>query len=193
MQLAFEAATHTYRLEGRPVPSVTQIIEEQLDDWSMVPPEVRANAMKRGQLVHEAVALLVRDDLDWASLDESIEPFVAGARNFLLDTGVVPLTSETAVANTLGYAGTPDLVAIWRDATGLFDFKSGSVPRSAGPQTAAYVAAYKSTHGVQIKKRYAVQLNPSLPRGYKVCALTNPADWSVFLSAFNCWSFRHGR
>lgn len=190
-QLTFEPEGHTYRLAGLEVPGVTQVLE-LLEDWEKVPRHLLEAARLFGQHVHEACALLVRGKLDWASLDPALVPYLEGAQRFLRESGVKVIASELRIAHkTLRYAGTLDILGEIRGQTGLFDFKSGIVPRTVGPQTAAYVGAHQDTYGIRVNRRYCVQLSPELPNGYKVHALNEPADWHTFLSALNIHRWKH--
>jgi hypothetical protein len=183
--LSFDRESHTYRLDGQPVPGVTSVLR-LLDDFEGVPAHLLEAARKFGSHVHEACALMVRGQLDWARLDLDLFPYVDAARRFIEESGIVVLASELQVAHeTLRYAGTLDLIGRWRGVATLIDFKSGQFPRSVGPQTAAYANAYHSQSGIRVPRRYCVQLNPALPNGYKCHALTNSADWSIFVSCLN--------
>ncbi|MDE2022352.1 MAG: hypothetical protein KGI71_05590, partial [Patescibacteria group bacterium] len=64
----FDAATHTYRIGGHVVPSVTQVIRScapgwMADEWYL----------ERGKAVHEAIRLSISGRLDWTELDPRIE------------------------------------------------------------------------------------------------------------------------
>jgi hypothetical protein len=146
-----------------------------------------------GSNVHAACHLYNQEALDWESLDPALVPYVEGWARFLDDSGAVVILSEHQVAHrALGYAGTLDVLAEWKRARPIIDIKSGQLPRTVGPQTAAYAQAYDAMAGVKAspRPRYCVQLNPEFPRGYKVHALTDPSDWSIFQSALNCHRFR---
>jgi hypothetical protein len=191
MPLQFDAETHTYTLDGKRLPSVTEVLEP-LIDYSRVPRDVLEHARIRGQHVHEAMALLVRDDLDWSSLDPELVPYIEGGKRFLDESGLVVIASELRVAcGRIGCAGTLDLLAHWRNSEAIIDWKATSaVPPTVGPQTAAYDRLYLSMFGGRPRKRYCVQLRPN---DYKIHALTDPADWSIFQSALNIhhWRQRH--
>lgn len=191
--LTFEAETHTYTLGGRPVPSVTQVLDEQLADWSMVPPDVLEAARVFGTHVHEAVKLEVRKRLDWQSLDPAIAPYIEGLRNFMRKGDFVPLASEIQMGHGLfRYAGTLDLYGPVCGVSSLIDVKSGAVPRTVGPQTAGYAELYHHNYGARVKRRHCLQLSPEYSEGFKLHRLDNPADWSNFQSALNCYRFKHG-
>lgn len=189
MQLAFDKSTHTYTLNGRAVPSVTQVLEP-LEMFDGIPVHVLEAARERGQFVHEAMALLVRGALDWASLDVSLVPYIEGGKRFLDESGAVVIASEQRVAcPRIRCAGTFDLLAHMRDAECLIEFKAtAALPRTVGPQTAAYERLYQAMHGPSHRRRYCVQLKPG---DYKVHPLTDPADWSVFQSCLNIHYWRN--
>ena len=190
--LTFDAETHTYTLGGRHVPSVTQVLDSQLMDWSKVPPDVLEAARLFGQHVHEAVAFELRGILDWASLDPAIAPYIEGLRNFMRKGDFVPIASELRMGHALHrVAGTLDLYGPVREVSSLIDVKSGAVPRTVGPQTAAYAELYHHTYGERVKRRHCLELNPNYSEGFKLHRLNDPADWSIFQSALNCWRFKH--
>lgn len=213
MRVEFEPVGHTYKLDGALVPSVTQVLQV-LEDWTAVPAHILetvrlfcgyelhpgraipAHILEAARLfgshVHDAVALEIRGCLDWDALNPALRPYVQGWRNFKADSRFVILASEAVVAHKLHrYAGKLDLRGILNKRRSLIDIKSGAMPRTVGPQTAAYDVAGADTHGIKCERRYCLQLNPELPRGYKLHPLTNSADWSMFLSALNCWRFKY--
>lgn len=185
VQIEFDKSLHVYTLNGSLVPSVTQVLQP-LDMLDGIPFHILERARIRGQHVHEAMALLVRDQLDWASLDAELVPYIEGGKRFLDESGVVAVASEQPVAcPRLRCAGTPDLLAYWRDAEGLFEFKAtAAIPKTVGPQT----AAYDRLAGGKARKRYCVHLKPG---DYRIVPLTDPADWSIFQSALNIWHWRN--
>lgn len=187
-QLEFNSALHEYRLDGRVVPSVTDILSP-LEDFSMVPRDVLEAARLFGQHVHEACDLLNRDALDLNTLDLALVPYVEAWRQFIKDSGAVVIASEERVVHAaLGYAGTPDCVLAWGSRVVVPDIKSTAVvPRTVGPQTAAYAEAYQVMHGGPKPARYCIHLTPT---GYKTHPRKNPADWSLFLSALNIYRFK---
>lgn len=189
MRLEFDKEAHTYTLGGVRVPSVTQVLAP-LNDYSMVPPDVLERARVFGQHVHEACDLFNRDELDWSSLDVALVPYVEAWKKFIDDSGAVVIASECRVYHkTLGYAGSPDVVLAWGKRIALPDIKATAiVPPTVGPQTAAYAKAYQSMHGGREPARYCIHLRED--GTYRSHPRTDPADWSLFVSALNCHKFR---
>lgn len=189
MQLAFDKDQHAYTVNGRSVPSVTQVLQplELLDG---IPADVLEHARIRGQHVHEAMALLVRESLDWDSLDPELRPYIEGGKRFLDESGITVVASEYRVACAkLRLAGTLDLVGVLRNSEALLDFKAtATLPKTVGPQTSAYERLYRSMLGGITRRRYCVLLKPG---DYKLHQLTDPADWSIFQSALNIHHWRN--
>ncbi len=190
MKIDFDPAAHAYRLDGRPVPSVTQVLG-LLEDWSAVRPDVLEAAARFGTHVHEAVHLDCRGELDEAALDPAIAPYLAGWRAFLSESGATVIASEVRVAHqTLQYAGTADVIVEWRNVLCLMDIKSGQVPRTWRAQTAAYARAWDNQRRGDrpiSSARYCVQLRDD--GSYKTHKSSDPSDWTLFLSALNVWKF----
>jgi hypothetical protein len=188
MQLEFNKDGHVYQLDGRVVPSVTQVLAP-LVDFSMVRPEVLEAARAFGNHVHQACHLDDQEALDWSELDPALVPYVTAWRAFLRDTGAVVIASEQPIAHaTLGYAGTPDRVLMMKREIVVPDLKATSVvPRSVGPQTSGYAKAYQSQHGGREPGRLCVQLKAD--GTYSSHRRREPTDWSVFLSCLNVWRF----
>lgn len=180
---------HVYRVAGRVLPSVTDVLGI-LQDFSHVDDDVLERARQFGQHVHQAINLFNRDELDWQSLHPALVPFVERWRAFLAQSGAVVIASEKPVVHEkLGYAGTPDVVLAWSKRTVIPDIKvTAAVPRTVGAQTAAYAKAYQAMHGGREPARCCIHLTDGR---YRVHARTDPADWSIFLSALNCWRFIH--
>lgn len=193
----FDEAAHRYRLDGQPVPSVTQVLGV-LDQFAGVPLDVLEAAREFGTAVHKAVELDVLGVLDEDSLDPALVPCFAGWLAFRADTGAKPLRSEFRVASrSRRYAGTSDLLvempgrSSWRARSStvtLVDIKSGAVPKlTAGPQTAAYAEAIYEATGVRLR-RACLQL---LPNDYRFVACDDDRDWSIFLSCLNIHHWRN--
>jgi hypothetical protein len=189
MRVEFDKNSHTYTLNGRRLPSVTQVLAP-LEDFSRVPRDVLEAARIFGQHVHEACDLYNRGELDWLSLDPALLPCVAAWKQFLEDTGAIVIASEMRVCHkVLGYAGTPDVILAWGNRTVVPDLKStATVPHTVGAQTAAYAKAYQSMVGGKEPARYCIQLGAD--GKYKVHPRRDPADWSLFLSCLNIHNFK---
>ena len=177
-ELAFDEATHTYRWRGVVVPSVTQVLRP-LIDLSGIPPAVLEAKRDLGTRVHAACQFDAEGDLDEATVEDDVAPYLEAWRRFLADTRAVVMASERRVFHPLYcYAGTLDLELMIASTPWLVDIKTSiATPLSTGPQTAAYLNARK---GIATMRRAALRLRPDAT--YRLDQLQDADDWSVFLA-----------
>lgn len=161
--IEFEPSGHVYTLNGRRLPSVTQIMEPMsLMLYKDVPPDVMMAAADRGTRAHEQVSNLVRYGI--LEMDGDTEPYLNAYRKFAEDYAPKWIESEYRTFHrTLMYAGTLDLTGYVEpdDDTGVdvVDIKTTREfhPMMLKTQLAGYTEALKS-HGIKIRSRYGLQL-----------------------------------
>jgi hypothetical protein len=182
--LTFEPETHTYKYQGRKVPSVTQILEPY-SGMEFVDQDLKEITGEFGNHVHQACHLFNLGMLDRESLTESVEAYLQGWENFLNDSGQAVVYTEVQVYSpSMGYAGTLDQICTDGNGNDLYDIKTGSsVPKTVGPQTEAYRQAWQEMTGQRLKKRYCVHLDPRFKRKYNLVPLNDPRDWERFKAA----------
>jgi hypothetical protein len=181
--LSFDEMRHIYRLNDRVLPSVTQALSV-IENFDHIPPEVLERARIFGRYVHLAVDLFNRGDLKETSLDPQLAPRLAQYKQFLFDSKFqVTHTEQRVYSSSLGYAGTLDIRGRLDGWPSLIDCKSGAVPRSVGPQT----AAYRECCDEKPPKRFALQLADDR---YRLIPCQEPSDFSNFLSALNVYRFQ---
>lgn len=116
----FDPQTHSYSIEGRPVPSVTQIIREILGDamW-----QASDWYLGRGQAVHACAALIARDKS--FSFPTEIEPQVIACKKWFADMKPEVLEVEQQLYSSIyQYAGTMDLRCRIDGRDTIIDWKS---------------------------------------------------------------------
>lgn len=187
--LTFDEAAHKYHLDGRELPSVTTV----LDPYTSLEFVDRATleaAAELGTHVHSAVHLFNVGRLE--SCPERIQPYVDAWAKFLSESGAVVIGSEMRVhSEKHGYAGTLDSLLYWSERECVVDVKSGSVvPKTVGPQTAAYVTAHNEMYSAKVRTRYCLHLRPD--GTYKAHKLDDPRDWTIFQSALNLHRWHKG-
>lgn len=193
--LIYDDDSHTYTLDGRVVPSVTQIIAP-LYDFSRVDPQVLAAKAMLGKAVHRATELHDAGALDDGSVHPLVRPYLDAWLKFRLDTGFVPVEIEQRVHHpVMGYAGTLDRVGDMDSGErSLLDIKIvRALSPAVGVQLAAYEHAYALRFAVKpVLRRRAVQLRDD--GSYRLTAhYTDPADLTCFLSLLNIhhWKEKH--
>jgi hypothetical protein len=139
--LTFDAATHTYTLDGVLVPSVTGILKASgLIDFSGIPDHVLA----AGTVVHEAVHYVNEGDLDHASFVADYPDllgYVEGWLAFRQQRAFVPILNEGRIASRrLQVAGTLDCLGELDGVGVLLDYATGRPEDVCKDyQTAAYL------------------------------------------------------
>ncbi len=184
MALQFDEARHLYFLDGVELPSVTTVLEEVgLIDYSTIPPATRQMALARGAAAHQATALDDEDDLDEASVPDSILPYLAGWRKFKQDEGAIfEQIEHRGYHPQFQYAGTKDRrVRLPRRSKSPFDLdiKCGK----AQPWVWIQIAAYQ---GMDSEPRKVLPFVVELPGDGTWREYPAPADWS-FDRYFNYW------
>lgn len=193
MILEFDPAAHRYTMNKRVVPSVTQVLDP-LISFEGIPYDVLENARVFGQHVHQACDMHLRGELDWDSLSENVCAYVMGYDRFLVESKFIVIATEERVASLkYGYAGTLDLRGQFpNQKRATIDIKSTAVlPRTVGPQTAAYEQCVIEMQGERYGKRHCLHLKP---HGYKLTAVHDGPgiqDMTVFVSALNLWKWRN--
>ncbi len=187
--LEFDAATHVYRVAGKRIPSVTQVLGI-LVDFSDVPPAVLENARRRGEQVHAMIDLFNREQLDESSVSDELAPYLDAWKLFLVESGAIVVSSECRVFHSkLGYAGTADLVLYLNGRYVVPDIKATSlVPRTVGAQTSAYCEAIYHMDGSRGRRHERACIHLKNGR-YQLHPRRDPADWSLFLSCKNIFDY----
>lgn len=184
--LTFDEASHTYRVGGALVPSVTTILRP-LSDFSGIPQDVLEWKRNLGQRVHFACQLDDEHDLEEASVEHDVAPYLAAWRKFIAESGARVVHNEQRVYEpTMRYAGTLDNVLELQGYRWLVDKKTSiATPIAAGPQTAAYLRALNDP---SVTRRAAVRLRPD--GTYRFDPLSGADDWSAFLSCLTLLRFK---
>lgn len=190
--LRFNAERHEYHLGKRKVPGVTAALNPY-NDFEHVDPETLRIAADFGQHVHQAVDLFNRNMLDRASLGPAVAAYLAGWERFLDESGFVVVLSEERVYHPkIGYAGTLDAIGNFphHKELSLVDVKtSAAMPRTVGPQTAAYSEAWAVTHRRRRLKRYCCHIQAN---AYKLHPLTDVRDFDIFKAALTLHRWQTG-
>lgn len=142
----FDEASHTYRLDGQRLPSVTEILAPIKQDFAMVNREVLEAKRLLGTAVHLACELDDQGELDDDFTEPAVMAYVQAWRKFRADTGAAIVMNEQRLYHpTLRFAGTLDRLAYLRmkgeeqPSTWLLDIKTSADPHpSYGVQLAGY-------------------------------------------------------
>ena len=194
--LTFDAEKHEYRLDGKVIPSVTQVLSP-LYSWDHINPEVLRQKAELGTSVHYACELDNHGNLDESSVHEKVAGYLEGWRLFKREMKPEILLNEKRLYHpTRGYAGTLDLNLRMQGRLWLTDLKASvALYPQVGVQLAAYEDLLRVTYP-ELKRepilRAALQLKPN--GTYKLGTFTNPGDLATFygLLAVHHWRKNHG-
>lgn len=165
MALEFNPETHTYLLDDKRIPSVTQALTHISGYGNDIPQHVMEQARQRGTAVHRAIELWNQGDLDEFSLHEDLVGYVFAYQAFAKTTGFKPTEQELLVhSEKLRFAGTLDLLG--KDFTTKFDAivdikTTATKMPSVGPQLAGYEIALRELRRInrgRTIKRYGLLL-----------------------------------
>jgi hypothetical protein len=189
--LTLDDDTHIYRLDGRIIPGVTEILKDvglcdHFDDGNS------EWYMERGRAVHAAIQYCIDGSLDWDTVEPCVMGFMHAFTKARVDLRFEVLACEKMVFDeTRWYAGTLDLLVKMEDGyTQLWDIKSGSPLPWHGLQTAAYAAAKFKTM-TQSYKRYGLYLRED--GTYRLVPHDGLNDFNDFFSAVNIYHAKRRR
>ena len=156
--LSFDPESHSYKLDGRRLISVTQVLKSAgiidtswYTDW----------AAERGSAVHKAIQLESAGELDEDSVDFNVQPYLEAYRKFRLEKGWHPVATELMVVDRVyEYAGTLDALGMMKDRMTIVDYKTGPLAAPVGLQLSAYALGVKAYQGKAVTNLVGVQLKP---------------------------------
>jgi hypothetical protein len=179
----FDPSRHVYTDGGKVLPSVTQIISKVLprqwnaDDWSL----------RRGQMVHKAIAMHLDGCLDMDTVDDRIKARVLAAVDACRVMDWRPGYVEKIIAHpVMGYAGMPDFVT---DGAVIVDWK-GTVEATAELQLGGY-ACLVEVCGIKVKGLYGVQTTEAGYKFAKYDVRRAKAYWVALYGVYG-WMVKNG-
>ncbi len=116
-ELVFDKENHLYFLDGRIVPSVTEILKKSgiIDDRFF-----KEGSAEKGTRIHELCEQIAKGE----EPDEE-NGYTKAFRKFLFDTKIEPVEIESSYYSELDFAGTMDIVALFRRELVIIDIKTG--------------------------------------------------------------------
>jgi len=190
--LTFVPERHEYWLDGRRVPSVTEILKDtgvstNFDELGAMSERLRGQIeLKRdlGSALHADIHAFDDGDLVWRTVDDRVLPYLEAWAIFRENTGLKPLARERVVYHAaLNYCGTLDGIFERPDgARVLIDVKTGDPhDAAANLQTAGYQLAFACEHpDLHIVERQSVQLVPDRKVPYLVTPYRDFTDFGTW-------------
>lgn len=201
MNITFDEASHSYTLDGRPVPGVTSILDPMYD-FRFVDPAAMEAARDFGTKVHRTVELSELGALNRKSLAPELEARLVQWERFKHDMGYLPAGGEVRVGSRkYSYCGTLDnhgLLLAQTEADPperslLLDLKTGAEYPAHKLQTAGYwIAAVEMGLLPDSTIRASVYLDED---GYRFRFHPHRQDIPTFLSLLTIahWKAHYGK
>lgn len=145
MKCEFDSIKHLYTVDGRPTPSVTQVLSAVgiLQNFAMVDKIVLERKRQIGVALHACLHYLQEGQLDHRTVDEKVKPRLDAYQLFVADTGFIPKSCELRKfpeVNGMRFGMTLDVIGTIKGQPYIVDFKSadGSPSKGWAIQLAAY-------------------------------------------------------
>lgn len=187
----FIAETHTYLLNGMPIPHITKALRP-LYDFSAIKPSVLETKRNIGTAVHKMIELDLQDNLDEESIAPSLEGYYKAWRSFRRQSRVSdPRNIEAPLySKKYRYAGTPDFVGTIKGSRHVIEVKTAQKHPATRIQTAAQLQLVNENCEFlgRARKRVALYL---WPNGiYVLEPYTDRNDFKTFLSMLQALKFK---
>lgn len=195
MNVEFNPNTHTYYVDGRKVPGVTQIVAPLGEDYDQpddLTESVLEAAADRGTVLHDYIAFrLTGGEAEDYEMEEIYAPYAEAVEAFFSEHAVIPLLIETPLA-AADFAGTPDLVAEMDGETAILDWKF--VSQVAKSKVGAQLGGYRrlcEEEGIYPDKLYAVQFLRS--GDYRLYPVGLASGEEMFKACWHIWQLKTKR
>jgi len=183
----FDEASHTYRVDGEVLPSVSTILRP-IVSFDGIPAEVLSAAAARGVAVHKACELDDLGDLIEESVDPSIAGYLEAWRKFRRELRAEVFDTEQRRYHSIQrYAGTRDAIVRIGRRLWLIDRKTSA----AAPWHAIQLAGYQllaEDNGEAVDKVGTVLL--AADGSYKLIEYGAAADRRVFTALVTLHKWR---
>jgi len=182
-ELQFEEVTHTYRLNGIVIPSVSTIIEPLNSvKYAGISNSTLEKAADKGSAVHDCIENWIKFGIE--DIPTEHRGYFDGFKEWWELNKPVVVGSEVRLYHRLlKYGGTMDLLAYIGNELTLIDYKSTYVvsDMTCGVQLEGYSQALAS-HGIHVKKKMILHLKKDGRFDVIEYPINDAVRWRVFAS-----------
>ena len=189
MSLTFDEATHTYKLDGVVIPSVTQVMKPLSDAYyGDVDTAILGMAAHRGHIVHTAIENLLKHDID--DIPPEYNGYLDAFKKFATEYPFEAVGIEMRTFHEiLRYAGTVDLLCKLDGQLVLIDYKTSAKINEmlTGVQLEAYGSALAS-QDIHVENKAILHLKSDgkyTLKWYGKCSSENTAVFGACLKIYN--------
>lgn len=194
IKFRFDAGKHRYYYEDVEVPGVSSILKAgNLTNIGFIPKDILERSSQFGTAVHKACELYDNGELDEATLDPHLKPYLNAWIKFKADTGFIVEHNEAKVfSKKWFYMGTLDRIGPIQARRTVVDIKTGLVYPSMAIQLSGYQEAYNE--GLALKDRaidrLVVQLKEDGTYSLPAKDFFKPSDFNVFKACLTIKNWR---
>lgn len=155
--LEFDDSTHTYRVDGEIVQSVTQLLNRKFGHkYDSIPADTLRKASERGTQIHKAIECYCKG-FDDGSKEVHNFKFLQNHFNFDVVENELPIILELGGKT---YAGRLDLILNINGGLAVADIKTTATldKEYLGHQLNLYRIGVEQSYGMEIKSLYGVHL-----------------------------------
>lgn len=216
-RVQYNRELHRYYIDGNPVPSVTEIINNKFKDFAVggklsCMPSFMKNmqaAANFGNKIHDFTDQYDKGELtkiEIKKMPDKEQTHMIGWLNFLKDFDLEIATIDNTLLSeyliysySRYYAGRFDRICRKRKdgALVMVDLKcTFEIPATVGLQTAGYTHGFEEMHpGIKIKERMCCQLTGEGKKKYEYLVCTDRLDVVVFLAKLTSlqWDRKNGQ
>ena len=180
-ELEFIDETHTYKLNGIAIPSVSEIISPLSNKkYDGISEKTLERAARKGTSVHNSIENFIKFEID--DVPEEHRGYFEGFLDWWEEKKPVVIGSEIKIYHKLlRYGGTIDLLCLIDDAVTLVDYKSTAVvsDMTCGVQLEGYRQALAS-HGIKIDRKEILHLKKDRKHKEIEYPVLDAERWKVF-------------
>lgn len=180
-ELSFDPKSHTYRLNGAVIPSVTQIMKPLSNaKYGAIDEATLSAKAAKGTAVHEAIEFHIA----YGAIDcpDELMGYFNAYLSWREDYAPEIIASEQATYHpALLYAGTMDMLAVIGGKTVLIDVKT--TVKINDMLTTVQLEAYERAaeqHEIKVDEKAVLQLMPDGRYRFKLYRAHDPAAWQTF-------------
>jgi hypothetical protein len=193
--MTFDQESHTYRISGIELPSVTRLLKPLTDEsFAGIPQYILKEKADLGTAIHYATELDDLGQLDESTVHPVVAPYLEAWRKFKAEhAGSMEIlkTEHKWFHKTLRYAGTVDRVLWFDGGPTILDLKSTvEIYPHVGVQLAGYAMLAESNGEVKARdfKRMALQLTPE--GTYNKHFFNDQLDFACFMSLLTLFNWK---
>ncbi len=190
--LIFEEGTHTYKLNGVVIPSVSTVMKPLKNElYKNIEDSTLVNAAKKGTIVHNAIENYIKFGI--VDIPPEHQGYFDGFLEFWNKRNPQVVGSEIRVYHKLlGYGGTIDLLAYIGDKLTLIDYKTTYAvdDMTCGVQLEGYSQALAS-HGIKVDEKMILHLVKDGKYKSVIYPANDSQRWRVFGALKSVYDYVH--